>query len=142
MKILCVIKERKNVEDTEHKDTTANGVSVHLLYRHNTTKEAVKHRLLPHTVCATLRPSSIHANGVYMIKRTKVSDSVNYNKTGVYDVVIDKTKYTVCAFKEPSGEVYKQAFAHKVYGKQGAKHKAQQYFNQYLASCAEAQLYC
>lgn len=76
-----------------------------------------------------------------MIKRTKVSNSVNYNKTGVYDVVIDKTKYTVCAFKEPSGEVYKQAFAHKVYGEQGAKHKAQQYFNQYLASCAEDQLY-
>ncbi len=48
-----------------------------------------------------------------MNKRTKVSNSVNHNKTGVYDVVIDKTKYTVCAFKEPSGEVYKQAFASK-----------------------------
>lgn len=78
-----------------------------------------------------------------MSKRTKVNTSINHNKTGVYDdVVIDNNMYSVCVFKEPSGEVYKQAFAHNVYGKQGAAHKAQQYFNQYLASCAEYELYC
>lgn len=76
-----------------------------------------------------------------MSKRTKVTTSISHNKTGVYDVVIDKTVYSMCVFKEPSGEVYKQAFAHNVYGKQGAAHKAQQYFNQYLASCAEYELY-
>ena len=62
-------------------------------------------------------------------------------KYGVYDTVINSTPYTVCAYKDQNGVVMKQAFAHKDFSPEGARYKAERFYNQYLASCAEQDYY-
>ena len=62
-------------------------------------------------------------------------------KYGIYDTVFNETPYTVCAFKDQDGKLFKQAFSHKDFSPQGARHKAEKVYNQYLASCAEEDVY-
>lgn len=64
-----------------------------------------------------------------------------HTKYGIYDTVLDDTPYTVCAFKDQDGKLFKQAFAHKDFSPEGARYKAEKVYNQYLASCAEEEMY-
>ena len=77
-------------------------------------------------------------------KVDRLNKSVLHNllpKYGVYDVVLNETPYTICAFKDQDGSLFKQAFAHKDFSPEGARYKAQRFYNQYLASCAEDEMY-
>lgn len=78
------------------------------------------------------------------IKVDRLNKSVLHNlhpKYGVYDVVLNETPYTVCAFKDQDGKLFKQAFSHNEFSLKGARHKAEKVYNQYLASCAEEEMY-
>lgn len=60
---------------------------------------------------------------------------------GVYDTVHNETPYTVCAFKDEEGNLFKQYYSHTKFSPQGARYKAERDYNQYLASCAEEEMY-
>ncbi len=63
-----------------------------------------------------------------------------YTEYGVYDTVYNGTPYTVCAFKD-DGHLFKQYYSHTKFSPQGARYKAERDYNQYLASCAEEEMY-
>lgn len=60
---------------------------------------------------------------------------------GVYDTVYNGTPYTVCAFKDEDGHLFKNYCSHKDFSPKGARYKAERDYNQYLASCAEEEMY-
>ena len=60
---------------------------------------------------------------------------------GVYDTVYNDTPYSVCAFKDEDGFLVKQYYSHTKFSPKGARYKAQRDYNQYLASCAEEEMY-
>ncbi len=75
---------------------------------------------------------------------TKSFDSSPNNpcpEYGVYETVYNETPYTVCAFKYEDGSLFKQYYSHTKFSPQGARYKAERDYNQYLASCAEEEMY-